>query len=252
MLDAIRREIDEIDDAILDLLVRRFAATGKVKATKFMDGSLSTSPFRPAREAAMMRRLITKGGRAIQPEVLVRLWRVILSASTQSQAPVTLHVSEELGGDLACRLAISQHFCDMGVEIHDSCAKALDCLRDRRGDLAVFATQSDWADGFLAAEAGGPSLIGSLPVTGGDGMPLLLVCGHAEPQETGEDETVIVSPERPRDLAPILWQARSGSCWLTGIPGYLDSSGWPLGDILQNMPGAKLAGRYPRALKAPS
>ena len=33
-LDAIRREIDSIDDQILGLLMRRFAATARVKASK--------------------------------------------------------------------------------------------------------------------------------------------------------------------------------------------------------------------------
>ena len=55
-LDAIRREIDVIDDQVLDLLERRFAATRRVKATKASDGSIASSPFRPAREAAMLRR----------------------------------------------------------------------------------------------------------------------------------------------------------------------------------------------------
>lgn len=57
-LDAIRREIDAIDDDILLFLMQRFAATEKVKATKSHDGSIASSPFRPAREAAVMQRLI--------------------------------------------------------------------------------------------------------------------------------------------------------------------------------------------------
>ena len=61
-LDAIRREIDAIDDDILLLLMQRFAATEKVKATKSHDGSIASSPFRPAREAAVMQRLIREAG----------------------------------------------------------------------------------------------------------------------------------------------------------------------------------------------
>ena len=89
-LDAIRREIDSIDDQILRLLIQRAAATARVKATKAHDGSIASSPFRPAREAAMMRRLIGEAETVLDPEFLVRLWRVILSASIQSQASVTL------------------------------------------------------------------------------------------------------------------------------------------------------------------
>lgn len=79
-LDDIRREIDGIDDAIFDLLIRRFEAMARVRAKKSGDGSIATSPFRPAREAAMLRRLLTRNGRRLPPELLVRLWRVILSA----------------------------------------------------------------------------------------------------------------------------------------------------------------------------
>ena len=94
-LDAIRREIDSIDDQILGLLMRRFAATARVKANKAQDGSIAASPFRPAREAKIMQRLIAQGGAAVPADVLVRLWRVILSASTQSQAQVTLHMDSK-------------------------------------------------------------------------------------------------------------------------------------------------------------
>lgn len=78
-LDAIRREIDAIDDQLLDLLERRFSATRRVKATKAGDGSITSSPFRPAREAVMLRRLLARAGAALPPDVLIRLWRVILS-----------------------------------------------------------------------------------------------------------------------------------------------------------------------------
>ena len=118
-LDAIRREIDTIDDQILRLLMQRFAATEKVKVTKAHDGSIASSPFRPAREAAMMHRLLGEAGSALNSELLMRLWRVILSASIQSQAPVILHMDATLGHDLATRLLVAQHFCDMKVELHN-------------------------------------------------------------------------------------------------------------------------------------
>jgi chorismate mutase len=117
-LDAIRREIDVIDDQVLDLLERRFAATRRVKATKASDGSIASSPLRPAREAALLRRLIARGGAAVSPDIVVRLWRVILSASTQLQAHVTLHLDEALGRDLGTRLLIGEHFCAMQVHLY--------------------------------------------------------------------------------------------------------------------------------------
>jgi chorismate mutase/prephenate dehydratase len=248
-LDAIRREIDSIDDQILDLLERRFAATGRVKATKASDGSIASSPLRPAREAAMLRRLIARRGKAVSPEILVRLWRVILSASTQSQAPVTLHLDEAPGHDLALRLLISQHFCGMAVEVHKSPLRALEVLRGRQGDLAVIATGSDWGQGFFLAEPGSPKVIGTLPVIAGGSRPPLLVFGYAEPQNSGDDETLVLSFGPAPQLPLALWQASSGAFTLTSLPGFLDGEDPVLRELISRLPGACIAGRYPRPIK---
>jgi len=248
-LDAIRREIDLIDDEILALLVRRFAATGRVKATKASDGSIASSPFRPAREAAMLRRLIGQAGEAVSPELLVRLWRVILSASTQSQAPITLHLDKAVGGDMAYRLLIGQHFCAMGTEVHATARAALDALGTRRGDLAIVATASDWARGFCQAPPAGARVIGTLPVLSSGGQPQLLVFGHAEPQASGDDETLIVSSAPSASLPAALWQAEAGDCTLISLPGFLGAEDPFLREILPRLPGARIVGRYPRPIK---
>jgi len=248
-LDAIRREIDLIDDQILDLLTRRFAATGRVKATKASDGSIAASPFRPAREAAMLRRLIAKAGDKLPPETLVRLWRVILSASTQSQASVTVHVAEALGQDLAMRLLIAQHFCGMAVEVHRAPSEVLAALRTRQGDLGLIAPASDWAAGFSPDEPGSPRVIGSLPVTAGGGRPKLLVFGHAPAQESGDDETLVISPKVLGNVPSALWQAEAGPFALISLPGFLRRDDPSLRDVLARAPGAAVAGCYPRPIK---
>jgi len=242
-LDAIRREIDTIDDQILKLLVQRFAATRKVKATKAHDGSIAASPFRPAREAAVMHRLIGEAGSALNPDMLVRLWRVILSASIQSQAPVTLHMDATLGADLATRLLVAQHFCAMKVELHPTPTSALATLAMARGDLAIIAPSSDWAQGFAAGKAGGAQVVVTLPVIGGGLRPQLLVFGHASPQPSGDDETLVVLAGDGQMLPASLWQAHSGTATLAGLPGFLDDG------ILTLHPGARIAGRYPRPIK---
>lgn len=241
-LDAIRREIDSIDDQILRLLMQRGAATAKVKATKAHDGSIAASPFRPAREAAMMHRLIGEAGPSLAPEFLVRLWRVILSGSIQSQAPVTLHMDAALGHDLATRLLVAQHFCGMAVELHGSPSAALDAVGRAHGDLALIAPSSDWASGFAAGRAAGAQVIVTLPVIAGSSQPQLLVFGHAAPQPSGDDETLLLYPAEKPILDTWLWQAHSGTATLAGVSGFLDGP-----PSLQ--PGVRIAGRYPRPIK---
>jgi len=244
-LDAIRREIDSIDDQILRLLMQRAAATAKVKATKSHDGSIASSPFRPAREAAMMQRLTGEAGRSLNPEFLVRLWRVILSDSIQSQAPVTLHMDSTLAHDIATRVLVAQHFCGMSVERHATPSQALAAVGGSKGDLALIAPSSDWAAGFVAGAAGGAQVIVTLPVLLGSGQPQILVFGHAVPQPSGDDETLLVLPGDHSKLPDALWHAHSGTATLAGIPGF------HRGPYTLH-PAARIAGRYPRPIKVPS
>ena len=46
-LEDIRREMDAIDDGLVNLLERRFAATEHVRAIKLRNGGLGGSAFRP-------------------------------------------------------------------------------------------------------------------------------------------------------------------------------------------------------------
>jgi len=251
-LDAIRREIDLIDDQILGLLGRRFAATSRVWAPKAEGGSIASSPLRPAREAAMLRRLIAQGGHTVGPDVLVRLWRVILSASTQAQAPITLHLDAAAAADLDARLMIGEHFCAMEVATHGSTQRALEALRTRRGDLAILATRSDWTTGFAPDEDGTPRVIGVLPVISRESEPRLLVFGYAEPQESGEDETLIISGEPPGGHAAASWQSTAGARTLTGVPGFHGPDSPLIRELSSRQPGTFVAGRYPRPIKVSS
>ncbi|WP_374330149.1 chorismate mutase [Aestuariivirga sp.] len=242
-LDTIRREIDSIDDQLVQLLKQRFAATQKVKASKANDGSIAASPFRPVREAEVMHRLIAEAGTSLGAELLVRLWRVILSASIQSQAPVTLHMDLALGHDLATRLLVAQHFCGMKVELHAGPSRALAAIEKARGDLALIAPSSNWAEGLGPEEAGMAQVVVTLPVLAMGSQPQLLVFGYAAPQPSGDDETLVLFPGAASPVPAAHWQTQSGTAMLAGLPGFLTHG-------LSTLPaGARIIGRYPRPIK---
>lgn len=244
-LEEIRRDIDAIDDAMLDLMIRRLGATEQVRNRKRNDGSLSASPFRPAREAQMLRRLIGHGKGKIDPQLVVRLWRVILSSSIREQAPVTLHVEKAMSQDLKIRMELEQHFCGLMVESHRDVADAISALSANRGDLAIVRTESGWADA-LPRETG---IIGTLPVLKSCAMPHLLILGHVEPAPSGDDETILLSSaplpigegQAPR------WQIRSGSCHVTCLPGFHTAGSLPPSQV-SNL-NLRVAGRYPASIE---
>lgn len=245
-LEDIRREIDKIDDDLLGLLIRRFDASARVRATKKTDGSIASSPLRPGREAAMLRRLIAASDGKVPPDALVRLWRVILSASTQVQAPVTIHVGAEAAGNPALSIRITEHFSGMNRQLHPDVASCLSALLVRPGDLAVTELTAPWAEWIAAQPVHQPiSVVATLPVIAGSQVPELLVFGHADPQPCGFDETIVISSDDTASGSKSLrWQARSGGWYVCGLSGFLNS-----GDLRNFGKGAILAGRCPTSIE---
>lgn len=244
-LDDIRREIDSIDDAILDLVVKRFAATGRVAAAKTSDGSIAVSPFRPAREASLLRRLVGRAEGQLSPQFLVRLWRVILSASTQAQAAVTVHTGPETAGEGDLRIRLAEHFCGMAVFRHRTVSEALDTLADQMGDLAVIPASAEWAAHLMTTRDRSSKVIGRLPQIA-ESTPLLIF-GHAEAQASGDDETLVVTRNTAAadTLAGCRWSVAGNGWTALALPGFLNSDSPTAASILSADPAAYIAGRYP-------
>jgi chorismate mutase / prephenate dehydratase len=90
-LKRIREDIDDIDDAMLALLAKRFAAVEKVREIKAASGAITQSPMRPAREAAILRRLLDAKAENVPGELRIRLWRAIISSSASPVAHPCQH-----------------------------------------------------------------------------------------------------------------------------------------------------------------
>ena len=90
-LDDLRHEIDEIDDKIHDLLMRRTEIVGRVGALKRRTDSPPLA-LRPGREAEIIRRIVARHRGAFPAEVLVRIWREMLSAQVAVQTEYTVGV----------------------------------------------------------------------------------------------------------------------------------------------------------------
>ena len=82
-LSQLRESIDVLDNEILRALAKRMKLSDQVIAAK--NGSVA---FRPGREAALVRQLVAKvkaNGLDIAPEVVLCVWRQIMSASLGRQ-----------------------------------------------------------------------------------------------------------------------------------------------------------------------
>ncbi|WP_042704124.1 chorismate mutase, partial [Azospirillum sp. B506] len=94
-LDDLRREIDQIDDAIHDLLMRRAAVVERIGAAKGNGAAEAGAQpvfLRPAREATILRRLMARHAGTFPAQVVVRIWREMITAFTRMQGPFAVAV----------------------------------------------------------------------------------------------------------------------------------------------------------------
>ena len=100
-LDALRREIDTVDDALHDLLMRRAALVAEIGTLK---NSEQATVFRPAREAVLLRRLLARNDGKLAVHAVVRIWSEIIAASTLIQGGLTVaYCPKRRSGWCRCR-----------------------------------------------------------------------------------------------------------------------------------------------------
>lgn len=253
-LESLRRELDGIDDAILSALLQRFQVTAQVKSFKQVTAKAIASPLRPAREAQILRRLLTRAAKQGLPPVFVlRLWRSILTESTNAQSPMIIHAGRKLSQSIGARLRLRDHFGTLAVEEWKDDAQAMMQVNASPGDLCVVETDGAWVEAFMAGQAGTAQVIGSLPVLSEGDMPKLLLIGNAPQEPTGSDETLLVTQGNlPRDfpLQP-LWQVKSGGFRVSALAGFFSEHESPLVGLSRSniSLGLKVAGRYPSAIE---
>jgi chorismate mutase len=87
-VEAARAEIDQIDDALLDLIWRRQRVAETLAAAKPAAGL----PIRPAREVQVLRRLTAAATGKLEPELVVEVWRGLMAANLRRQRLVDVAV----------------------------------------------------------------------------------------------------------------------------------------------------------------
>lgn len=212
-LDDLRKEIDRIDESIVALMIERREIVRTVAAVKgdLADGRVA---LRPAREAAIMRRLVALAGDRFPRAPLVRMWRELVAALTRVQTPlsVAVHVPPSVPGywDIA-----RDHFGSFTpVKRFDTSSQALRAVGDGADSVAVLPMPHEDDPWWRALLSGGDQrlrVIARLPFGApgwgcGDDLSALVV-GRLEEEPSGDDisllaiESVVdVSRARLRDV----------------------------------------------------
>lgn len=216
-LEDLRREIDRIDDAIHDLLMRRTELVGGIGAAK-RGGRLN---LRPAREAAILRRLIGRHHGPFPKSALIRIWREIMGAFLHMQGTFTVAVATP-HGELA-ELARGHFGTMVQLRMSHSNGEVLSAVIDGQAAVGLLpepreGDKAPWWPLLCTPRGRGLKVAARLPFDD-RGLPSLLVAA-LDPEPSGADRTLIGLRGR-RDVSRAQLFARSARAGLTAR--YLDA-----------------------------
>lgn len=190
-LAGLRSELDRVDDALHDLLMRRAEVVAQVGAL----GAKGRVPLRPGREASIIRRLLGRNRGALEPATLVRVWREMLAGSSAQQSPMVI-----LAADAGLDGAVKEHFGALSRAKVAAPVPAIAAVRQGEAALAVLRLPSEgerWWRSLIDDAERWPRahIVARLPFWGRAGVPEAMVISVAAPDPSGADRTVIACGE---------------------------------------------------------
>lgn len=193
-LEEVRREIDEIDTALHDLIMRRTRAVEQVAAAK---GETDTPGYIPGREVQVLRRLLARHEGAFPRQALVRIWREMIAAFTVLQGPFKVVV---------CADGAIQGHWDLARDHFGSHATMSSLATPREvvarvsggeASVGIVPVPAEGEDAWwrMLGGAVAPRIVARLPFIGGsnardDGAGAYAVA-KLEPDSTGDDRALL-------------------------------------------------------------
>lgn len=190
-LDDLRREIDEIDRQLHDLLMRRGGLAHKIAAVKGPDGPY----WRPAREAAVVRRLVARHTGEFPPETVLRVWRQIMTATVALEGRISvaalLSPDEPQLWDLA-----RDHFGAIPVTGHKSVGAVLKAATESQTVIGVLPPPREedadpWWRFLVTGGPDAPRVVVRLPFAGGAPQRGALLVGRIPVEPSGDDRSLL-------------------------------------------------------------
>ncbi len=207
-LAAFRAEIDHIDNAIHDLIMRRAEVVAEIAVAKSKLGELSSGrgvAIRPGREAQIIRRLLARHSGALPPAVVVRIWRELISANIGMQGPfeVVMYGASE---SLSYWDVTRSHFGSVTpTSVYNSTAQVLSKVAEGKGVIGILPApgsggpEGDWWPALAHAAVsegndGGVRIIARLPFVKSATRtePEMVAVATVDREFTGDDRTYLL------------------------------------------------------------
>ncbi|HEY8571717.1 chorismate mutase [Phenylobacterium sp.] len=191
-LDEVRARIDAIDAELLKLLDERAGLAHAVAAAKAAAGEAGRFGLKPAREAQLLRRLLSRPRQGATAPLIVRVWRELIGESLKLQGPFHLTVWGGKDAGRAVELARLRFGAAPPLRQVAKPDEALAAARTPGGvAVCTLAPDSAWW-GRLLAE---PKLkvFAALPCLAAWGPLSALAVAEVEVEPSGDDRTFWVT-----------------------------------------------------------
>jgi len=195
-LEELRHQIDEIDDQIHDLILKRWEVVQYVAAAK---GTGAAFPVRPTREAAMLRRLAERHKGPFPFAALARMWHEMIAAFTMLQAKYSIAVLANAEEHTLWDLARDQFGSQVPMTAYPTVRDTLAQVFEDKHQIAVLPAprESDvdpWWVKLSGANA--PKVIMRLPFAGVGSvrgqMQDAFAVARLKLEPTGSDRTLLL------------------------------------------------------------
>jgi len=170
-LERVRREIDRVDRAMLDLIAERLALSSDVRKAK-----AGAKLWRPSREDSHVSDLVEMAQNTGTPPALVsRIWAELMSASISVQGSTRLHFALE--GDTRANLSLirDRFGGSLPVLSYPTSSAALAAAYADAEGIAVVPAPGGMNNWWTSLAPGGAmpdfKIVASLPRIGTDGWP---------------------------------------------------------------------------------
>jgi chorismate mutase/prephenate dehydratase len=205
-LAELRRCLDEIDNKMHDLLIKRAEVVSVVAASK-REGNLAA--FQPAREAQIIRRLVDRHYGDFPAATLVRMWREMLAATVRLQSTFAVAVFAPIESQGFWDLARDHYGSHTPMSAYHSIGQVIRAVTEGRASVGVLPMPQEgetdpWWRHLLSKDEDAPRVVARLPFGARgnartDGADALAI-GRGVQQETGGDR-VLLAAESSTDIS---------------------------------------------------
>ena len=202
-IDKLRLEIDRIDETIHDSIMRRAEIVQQIGAIK---GSKGMPALRPAREAEILRKLISRHQGKFPKAALLRIWREMIGAMVSLEAPLSIAVYMPERGAGYLDLARDYYGASTPTTVLRSPGQVVRAVAEGSATVGVVPMPDredaePWWISLMGDAADLPKIIARLPFAGpgagrGDGLEALAIA-RLTSDPTGYDRSWIALETAP-------------------------------------------------------